>query len=220
MKIFILLGALCFAMPLSAQAESAKAHAAIDVHASSLGFGVGFAIPVTENVSGRLSLSKYNYSFQTTSDQIKFDSTWKLESAAALADWHLFSGLTHLTAGLIYNNNSFDMNATPTGGSYTINGQTYTTSEVGTLNANITFNKISPYLGFGWSGRASKTGFSFKSDIGVMFQGSPKSSMTASGAAAGSQLAADVAAAQTKLDADLDKFKLYPVISVGVAYAF
>lgn len=186
MKRLILLGALCVAIPHSAQADSSSASVAFDVHASTLGFGVGFAIPVTENISGRLSLSKYNYAFQNTSDQIKFDSTLKLESVAALADWHLFSGYTHLTAGLIYNNNSFDMNATPTGGSYTINGHTYTTSEVGTLNANVTFNKVAPYLGFGWSGRAGKTGFSFKSDIGVMFQGSPKSSMTASGAAAGS----------------------------------
>lgn len=207
-------------MPLSAQAESSKAHVDIDVHASTLGFGVGFAIPVTENVSGRLSLSKFNYAFQTTSDQINYDSTWKLESVAALADWHVFSGITHLTAGLIYNNNEFDMNATPAGGSYTINGQTYTASQVGTLNANITFNKVAPYLGFGWSGHPRKTGFSFKSDIGVMFQGSPKSSMSASGAAAGSPLAADVAAAQAKLDSDLEKFKLYPVISVGMAYAF
>jgi hypothetical protein len=219
MKRFLLLGALCFAVPLSAQAESSKAHVDIDLHASTLGFGVGIAIPVTENVSGRLSLSKYNYAFQTTSDLIKFDSTLKLGSAAALVDWHLFTGVTHLTAGLIYNNNEFDMTATPTG-SYTINGNTYSASQVGTLNANITFNKIAPYLGFGWSSRASKTGFSFKSDIGVMFQGSPKSSMTASGAAAGSQLAADVAAQQAKLDADMESYKLYPVISVGVAYAF
>jgi len=220
MNRFLLFGALCVAVPLSAQAESSSASVDIDVHASTLGFGLGFAIPVTENVSGRLSLNKYNYAFQTTSDQIKFDSTLKLESVAALADWHLLSGYTHLTAGLVYNSNSFDMNATPTGGSYTINGQTYTTSQVGTLNANVTFNKIAPYLGFGWSGRASKTGFSFKSDIGVMFQGSPKASLTASGAAAGSQLAADVAAEQAKLDSDMESYKLYPVISVGVGYAF
>jgi hypothetical protein len=220
MKRFLLLGALCFAIPLSAQAESSSAHADIDVHASTLGFGVGFAVPVTENVSGRLSLSKYNYSFQNTSDQIKYDSTLKLESVAALADWHVFSGYTHLTAGLIYNNNGFDMNGTPVGGNYTINGNTYNASQVGTLNANVTFNKIAPYLGLGWSGRASKTGFSFKSDIGVMFQGAPKATLSASNPTNNAALAADVAAQQAKLDADMENYKLYPVISVGVGYAF
>ena len=214
MKRFLLLGALCFAIPLSAQADSSSAHVDIDVHASTLGFGVGFAIPVTENVSGRLSLSKYNYSFQNTSDQIKYDSTLKLESVAALADWHVFSGYTHLTAGLIYNNNGFDMNGTPVGGSYTINGQQYSAAQVGTLNANVTFNKIAPYLGLGWSGRASKTGFSFKSDIGVMFQGAPKATLSASNPTNNAALAADVAAQQAKLDADMENYKLYPVISV------
>lgn len=220
MKRFILLGALWVAMPLSAQAESSSASVDIDAHASTLGFGVGFAVPVTENISGRLSLSKYNYTFQNTSDQIKYDSTLKLESVAAVADWHLFSGITHLTAGLIYNNNNFDMSGTPTGGNYTINGKTYTTSQVGSLNAAVTFNKLAPYLGFGWSGHAGKTGFSFKSDIGVMYQGSPKSTLTASNPNNDPTLAADVAAAQAKLDADMDSYKLYPVISVGVAYAF
>jgi hypothetical protein len=219
MKKLILICALCVVLPFSAQANS-SAKVDIDVHASTLGFGVGFAFPVTENLAGRLSLSKFNYAFQTTSDNTNYDSTLKLENVAALADWHLFSGITHLTAGLIYNNNGFDMNATPaSGGGFTINGNNYPAGAIDSLKANITFNKIAPYLGFGWSGRASKTGFSFKSDIGVMFQGTPKSTLAVTGTAA-SAAAADVAAAQAKLDSDMENFKLYPVVSVGMAYAF
>lgn len=219
MKKLILLGMLSVAMPLSAQA-GAGAIVDIDVHASTLGFGAGFAIPVSENLDGRLSLNRFNYTFQTTSDNINFDSTLKLESVAALADWHLFSGITHLTAGLIYNNNGFDMNATPSAlGGFTINGVYYPPGAINSLNANITFNKIAPYLGFGWSGRASKTGFSFKTDFGILFQGSPKSSMTATGTAA-SAAAGDIAAAQAQLDKDLSAFNIYPVISVGMGYAF
>jgi hypothetical protein len=217
MKKIILLGALCIAMSVSAQAKSSDAIVDIDVHASTLGYGAGIAIPLSENFAARLSLSKANFTFNTTSDQIKYDATLKLESIAALADWHPFSGVTHLTAGLIYNNNSFDMTAIPTSGSvYTIEGNPYTLTS---LNANIAFNKIAPYLGFGWSGRASKTGFSFKSDIGIMFQGSPKSTLSATGPGA-SAAAADLAAAQAKLDKDMENFKLYPVISFGLAYAF
>lgn len=191
----------------------------IDVHASTLGLGAGFAIPVTENLAGRISLNRLNFSSQTTSDNIKYDSTLKLESIAALADWHLFSGITHLTAGLVYNNNSFSMNAVPTGGTFTINGQAYNTTEISSLNAEIAFNKIAPYLGIGWSGRASKTGFSFKTDIGVLFQGSPKSSLSATGTQA-SAAAANIAEAQAQLDKDMSGFNIYPVISIGMGYAF
>jgi hypothetical protein len=218
MKKFILLGALFTAFPFSAQAGSG-ASVDVDVHASTLGFGAGFAFPVTENVSARLNLNKFTYDFQTTSDQIDYDATLKLESVAALVDWHMFSGITHLTAGLIYNNNGFDMDATPTGGGFTINGTFYPAGTIDSLNANVAFNKVAPYFGFGWSGRASKTGFSFKSDIGVMFQGSPKSTLTVTGAAA-SAAAADVAAAQASLDADMKDFNIYPVISLGLGYAF
>jgi hypothetical protein len=221
MKKIILLGALCIAMSVSAQAKSSDAIVDIDVHASTLGYGAGIAIPLSENFAARLSLSKANFTFNTTSDQIKYDATLKLESIAALADWHPFSGVTHLTAGVIFNNNGFDMNATPTGGSFTINGVTYNTSQISSLNAGIAFNKVAPYLGFGWSGRASKSGFSFKSDIGVMFQGSPKSTLAVSGSLANDPtVAANVAAEQAKLDKDMENFKLYPVISFGLAYAF
>lgn len=217
MKKYILLGALCFAMPFSAVASEAVVD--VDIHASTLGFGAGFAFPVTENLAGRLSLNKFNYTYQTTSDNINYDSTLKLESIAALADWHLFSGITHLTAGLILNNNEFDMAATGT--SFTINGTTYYSTDIQTLKANIAFNKIAPYLGFGWSGRASKTGFSFKTDIGVMFQGSPKSTLTVTGPLANDPtVAANVAAAQATLDNDMKAFNIYPVISLGMAYAF
>lgn len=208
-------------MPISAQAASSDASVDIDLHASSIGAGVGFAIPLSENVAGRLSLSKLNYTFQTTQDQINYDATFKLGSVAALADWHVFGGVTHLTAGIIFNNNDFTMTAVPSGSGFTIDGQLYNTTDVSSLNATVTFNKVAPYLGFGWSGRASKTGFSFKSDIGVMFIGSPKSSLSITGAqATNPTVLGHVANAQNQLDQDLEKIRIYPVISLGIGYAF
>ncbi len=217
MRNIILLGSALTLLPLAAHAESARVD--IDLHASSIGAGVGFSLPLSENVAARISLSKLNYTFQTNQDQINYDATFKLGSVAALADWHVFGGYTHLTAGIIFNNNDFTMTAVPVGSTFTINGTTYLTSQISSLNANVTFNKVAPYIGFGWSGRASKTGFSFKSDIGVMFIGSPKSELSVTGSAA-SAAANDVAAAQAQLDQDLAKIKLYPVVSLGIGYAF
>ena len=134
-------------LPLSAHAKSAMVD--IDVHISTLGSGIGIALPVTETLAARVSMNKYNYTFENTSDQIKYDSTLKLESIAALADWHVFNGVTHLTAGVIYNNNNFNMNAIPTSGTFTINGTSYNTSQISSLNAAVTFNQFAPYLGFG-----------------------------------------------------------------------
>jgi hypothetical protein len=220
MKKLILVVILFFAIPFGVQAAAIDTKADIDLHVSTLGLGIGVAVPFSETLSGRLSLNKYTYSYQSTSSGTQFDGNLKLESMAALADWHLFNGVTHLTAGLIYNNNSIDMTATAVGGNITVNNQTYTSSQVGSLTTEITFNKMAPYLGFGWSGRSSKKGLSFNSDFGIMFQGAPTTKMTASGAAADPALAADVAAAQTQLDSDLQSFNRWLVISIGLAYAF
>ncbi|HEY6094646.1 MAG TPA: hypothetical protein VIU93_06810 [Gallionellaceae bacterium] len=220
MKKHFLIGALLSAMPVAAMADS-SATVDIDLHASSIGAGVGFAIPLSNNVAGRISLSKLNYNFQTSQDQINYDATFKLGSVAALADWHVFGGFTHLTAGVIFNNNDFSMSGVPSGSTFTIDGTTYTTAQVSSLNATVTFNKVAPYLGFGWSGRASKTGWSFKSDIGVMFIGAPKSQLSITGSMASDPATMNhVANAQAQLDQDLEKIKLYPVVSLGIAYAF
>lgn len=219
MKKAILCLTLCLAIPFSTQAYSANATVDIDVHASTLGLGAGFSMPISESLAGRVNFNKYNYAYQTTSDQINYDSTLKLESIAALADWHLFNGVTHLTGGFIYNNNGFTMNAVPTGSTFTINGTAYSTALISSLTADISFNKFVPYLGFGWSGRASKTGFSFKSDIGIMFQGSPKTTLTATGSGA-SAAATDLAASEAQLNKDMSGFDKYLVISLGMGYAF
>lgn len=220
MKKIHFLFTLVLFLPLLSQAESSGAKVDIDIHASTLGLGAGFAIPVTDNIAGRVNLNKYTYTTNFTSDNVNYDASLKLESIGLLADWHLFNGVTHLTGGAIYNNNEFNMTATPVGSTYTFNGTAYPSSTVGTATATVTFEKIAPYLGFGWSGRASKTGFSFKSDIGVLFQGSPKAKLTATGAAGSPALAADLTAAERKMNTDLAGFNIWPVISIGLGYAF
>ena len=149
----------------------------VDAHLSTLGYGLGVAFPMTDSVAGRIGFNKFNKSIEQTSDLVKYTGDLKLSSFIALADWHPFNGVTHLTAGLMYNNNKFSMIAVPSG-SYTINGTTYTAADVGSLTAAVEFNKVAPYLGFGWSGQAKNTGFSFKSDFGILFQGKPKSTIT------------------------------------------
>jgi hypothetical protein len=155
-----------------------------------------------------VGLNQFSKTYTTTSNSVNYEGKLKLSSADLLLDWHLFNGVTHLTAGLVYNNNKVDLTSN---GSYTINGNLYS----GTLNSTVTFNKVAPYLGFGWSGQAKNTGLSFKSDFGVLFQGKPKSTVTGSGVTA-----ADLATAQNELDDSLKNFRYYPVISIGIGYAF
>lgn len=197
---------------LAASAQAGNAVADVDVHVSTLGGGLAVAFPATNTVDARVGFNTFHRNFTKTTTNangtVNNDASLNLSTLELLADWHVFNGITHLTAGVMYNNNKVDMNAV---GSYVINGTTYNTP----LTASIAFNKLAPYLGFGWSGRAKNTGWSFKSDIGIMYQGSPKATVTAPGVAA-----ADVATQQASVNDSLKNFKYYPVISLGIGYAF
>ena len=215
-----LLAILVGTLSAPAFAETNNASADLDVHLSTLGYGLGIAFPMTDSIDGRVGFNQFNKNINKTSDQVNYTGDLKLSSFEALADWHLFNGVTHLTAGLMYNNNKLALTAVPSGSNFTINGNTYPSSTVGTMTAAVDFNKVAPYLGFGWSGQAKNTGFSFKSDFGILFQGKPKASVTCTNPTASATLAADCNAAQTTLSDDLKSYRYYPVISLGIGYAF
>ena len=142
-------------------------------------------------------------------------------SAGLPGNWHPFAGSFRITVGAFYNDNRFNLTGQPSGaGSYTFNGTTYTAAQAGSVNANVSFNSIAPYIGFGWGDGGSGAGLHFTSDFGVMYQGSPSASITATGAAADPALAKDVAAAQSKLQSDLNSFQWYPVIQLGLVDRF
>lgn len=67
----------------------------------------------------------------------------------------------------------------------------------------------------GWGGGAG-SGWSFFADLGVLFQGEPEVSYRATGAVA----QVDIEREKRQIEDDLDEYKLFPVLSVGVAYRF
>lgn len=206
-------------MPIPAFAAG-DAFVDVDAHLSTLGTGLSASFPLTDTIGGRVGFNKFSKTFDKTSGQVNYTGDLKLSSFEALADWHIFNGITHLTVGVMNNGNKFSLTAVPSGGNIIINGTSYSTALVGTMTAAVDFNKVAPYLGFGWSGQAKNTGFSFKSDFGILFQGKPKATVTCTNPTNDAILAADCAAAQTTLGTDLENFTRYPVISLGIGYAF
>ncbi len=206
---------------------SAPALAGTDVeaHVSTLGLGLGLGFQATDSVVARIGFNQFNRNFSTTAGTLNYDGKLKLSSFDALLDWHPFKGATHLTVGILSNNNKFNLTATPGPGGYTINGQTFTAAQVGSLTGDVSFNSAAPYLGFGWNSQPKNKGFTFKSDFGVMFQGSPKATLTYTGNGGGNptvaqQIRDQAAVEQANLNDKLKNYKYYPVISFAVGYAF
>jgi len=213
-KVLVVLALV--ALPLQSFAADFKAR--VDAHASTLGGGLELSTPLSEKFDARVGFNTFTISADQVSSGLNYKGDLKLSSVSVLADWRPWSGVTHLTAGVIFNSNKLAMKATAAAGTYNINGTDYVASGGDTMTTSVEFNKVSPYLGFGWSGQPKNKGFSLSSDIGLLFQGSPKATVTATGVwASQPSLTAD---SQSQLNADLKSFKMYPVVSFGIGYAF
>jgi len=179
---------------------------------------------LTQRAAVRLNADAYNFKQTDTHDNIDYDMKLKLQTVSLLGDWFPFANNFRISAGAMFNGNKLTLKGQPTGGFYTINGNTYNTAEVGSFDAAVDFKRAAPYFGIGY-GRPIKSGLSLIFDAGVMFQGSARSKIDATCGplatpAQCTQLQSDAQAEQSRLDDSLHSFKYYPVISLGLAYTF
>jgi hypothetical protein len=191
------------------------------------GVGAHATFPITPSVNARLGMGYLGYNYRGTANGMKYDLDLSAKTYDALLDWYPKKGSSfRVTGGITYNGNPITVRAQPdAAGAYAIQGNLYDVASVGQVNGKVNFNKLQPYLGIGWGRNLNdEKGWSFSTDIGVRFQGSPKTSLSASGcvvaAAVCNQLASDVARENSTLADDMRKFKVYPVLRVGLSYKF
>lgn len=209
-------------IPLVYLPGAATADTSVGIRAGTLGGGVELSHALSERAAVRLNVDSYNRTQTSTENNIQYDAKLKLQTASLLGDWFPFAGNFRVSAGAMFNGNKLTLKGKPTGGTFTINGQPYNAADVGSLDAQVDFNKAAPYFGIGY-GRPINGGLSMIFDLGVMFQGAPKSKITATCTASTpncATLQSDAAAEQAKLDDSLRNLKYYPVVSLGLAYTF
>jgi hypothetical protein len=169
-----------------------------------------------------LSLS-HNGGYGTS---VAWDARLKLLQAGLLADVYPFGGLFHLTAGAVHDGNRITLHGQPTGASFTFNGNSYPSSQVGPADASVDWGKTVPYAGLGWGSLGGTAGWHFLTDFGVLFSGKPRATLAVACNSGGStpvncaQVATDVAAEQAKLQNDVNKISIWPVARIGIGYSF
>ena len=196
----------------------------VSTRVGTLGVGVDVAKSITPQLNGRIGFNFGNVNTNRTDSGINYDAQLNLSSVQLFGDYYPFSSSGfRVTGGLVAQNNRFSVTSKPSvGGTYTIANTLYQTSEVGSLTGEYKYaNSIAPYIGIG-IGKSTSEGLGFNADLGVMFTGSPRVSLTASNptfnnnAITRAQL--DNQVRQT--ESDLKGFNVYPVLSVGLSYGF
>lgn len=198
------------------------ADTSLGLRVGTLGGGIELAHAFTDTLGFRIGANGLHYNTTATYESVDYDAKLKLESGQLLVDWFPFSSNFRISAGAMYNGNKLVLDGKPgPGGTYTINGITYAASEIGSLNGKVDFKSAAPYVGLGY-GRPVGKGLSLTADLGVLFQGSPRTTLTAiCGTTTNcAQIQSDVAAEQAKLNDDMSKYQYYPVVSIGLAYVF
>jgi hypothetical protein len=211
------------------ESEPKKWAVGIHAQASTTGFvGVDVGYKFSPNLHGRLGVNAVGFNTNYSSQGIDYNASFSPTNVHFLGDYFPFGGGLRLTGGLVVQSNQFNGTGTPSGASGQINlgGTNYNASDVGTLSSEGSFsNSVAPYLGIGF-GTPLSPGLGFNLDAGVMFAGSPTVRLRANNisplipAAQQQQIRSDLAKQESQTNKDISGFNVYPVISIGVSYAF
>lgn len=172
----------------------------------------------------------------------------ELSGTAYYADSATVSGQTLTGSDVISAAGKLDPAQSYTAGPWTVTGaqlqqyaatidptQTATSSTTTIAGSNLLQASVvarypghAPYLGLGWGNyQYRKSGFLYTIDIGVMYLGWPKVDVSASGPVADyarqnypMEFQSYLAGEQHKVEETLNKYRYYPVLSIGVWYRF
>lgn len=151
------------------------------------------------------------------SEYYRSDGTLNLSSISILGDYFPFLSSTfRVTGGVTINLNTFTASLAPVN-EITAGGETYNSDNIGTMDATISFNKVAPYLGFGFGNPTmGDSGLKFLFDIGTMYHGGPMVSLKTEGLLKPSATRDQ----EETMENNISTFKWYPVISLGLSYNF
>ncbi|WP_341675742.1 autotransporter outer membrane beta-barrel domain-containing protein [Niveibacterium sp. SC-1] len=196
----------------------------VGVRAGTTGLGADIGFSLAPTVLARIGYGGGNFSTDVTANNVSYDAKFKSSTGSLLIDWSPL-GPFRVTAGFMPNNNRIDLTGNPQNGSYSFNGNTYQASDVASLSGSVKAgNRFAPYVGIGY-GNVATAGVNFYADLGVMYMGSPKTTLSAACGATASpaecnQLQADVAVEQGRLGDDLRFARWYPIANIGVTVGF
>lgn len=217
MRQSILLAAMCIAMPSLAHADPGVT---AGVTGGTLGVGPEVSYRFSDKVALRGNATFLGVNENVDSDGVNYDGNLKLGSGGAMVDFHPFGSAFRLSAGARINDNKVTLDAMPTA-DVEIGDEIYTAAEVGSLSGEIEANSFAPTLTLGVGGGKDR-GFKFGLDAGIMLQGSPEvTRLDATGLLASDpDFQAELAAERAEIEADIENFKLYPILQIGLGYRF
>lgn len=202
--------------------EDVPPYIALGLKVGTLGPGVELTLGVIEDVLNVRAGGNYlHLKFSGKIKDVDYGVDLNMASVPMLLDYHPFYNNFRITGGVIYNHNrpSLDANLNKI---QKIGDHEYTPAEIGTLTGSVDFRNFAPYIGLGFGNAvAPDTSWNFAFDLGIMFQGIPNINLTADGTKSGDPtFRADLAKEEDNVQDEANKFRFYPVLTIGISYQF
>lgn len=206
---------------LSSSAFADSAFVAVGLNLSTTGIGAEARAPIAEGFYSRLGTNYFKYTRKFTKGKINLKGDLTLLSAPVMVDWHPFdnSGF-RLSAGIAYNGNKVKAKGTPDQG-VTINNIFFTPTQAGSVTAELTLgNAIAGVASIGYDSSFISNGpLSFHFELGTMYTGKPKLSVSSTGTG-GDLFLREYRKDADKALKDIEKYlKFFPILKIGVKYA-
>jgi len=186
-----------------------------------LGLGAEASGYLADWMNFRAGANVLSFEYRDDIEDIRFDLDMDFRTVMLLLDLYPFPDSNfRVSGGVVFQDNKFRVKATPSE-SEEIGDNTYTPAQIGTIRGEVEFDNVAPYFGIGVGNPVRPdTAFSFSFDFGFIFQ-TYEVSLSADGTATGSPaFQNDLDELKDDIEDEMNKFKIYPVISFGVAYHF
>lgn len=206
------------AVATPAFAQSTDSSFGLGITGGTLGIGpeVGFR---SGGFGARANATFFSLGRDVESDGVLYDGDLKLRSYGAMLDLYPFGGGFRISPGARITRNRVELIATPTE-DVEIGDNTYTPAEIGTISGEVRAKKFAPTLTIGWTSGGT-SGLYFGIDAGAMFQGSPRvRELRTTGMLSDSELAADIERERAEIEDDIDNYKVYPIVQLGLGFRF
>jgi hypothetical protein len=209
---------------------------AVGVKADTLGAGLELATPLSRSFNLRASVNIFAFNYPFSIDGVYYDARLHFKSGQVSVDWFPRHRAFHISPGMIYLNNTLTApSSVPAGQYFELGSQGFINSVDDPLTGTSSVvypRKYAPMLTMGFGNLIPRSGrhFSVPFEFGVAYTGAARIDVSLNGTACtyqGCVTFANNADAQAslrqeiyKLNEDLKRVPVYPILSIGLAYRF
>jgi hypothetical protein len=207
------------AMATMVMGQDASHYVGLTGKVGTLGIGGDLTVSLGERANARVGLNWGEYDYSVDMDEADVDGDLDLQTIPILLDLHPAAGGFRFSLGVVLNRNEVALSADPKE-PLTLDGIDF---DIDSMNGTIEFDELAYYVGIGYGDAVGSEGrWNFACDFGVMYHGTPDvtARATATNPAVQGLLDASLAKEVDEFEDDSDPYKWYPVVALGVSFAF